>query len=111
MLFIFITLILLQYAQAIDIAQLQKKYPNGSAYETDVKKQIEGFCSGKSMDFCSVKHLEILYKLIEEKERKIRMKQMKDNIIKEIVNSIRGITRKQTKNKIVKEIMKSIIQE
>ena len=105
MLLLFIIVILLQYTYASDMVHWKNKY---LAYETNIKKDIEGFCRGKSEDFCSVKHLEMLYKLIEEKERKMRMKQMKDNIIQEIVNSIRGINRKQAKNNIVKGIIKDI---
>lgn len=110
MLFIFILIIGLHLSISENIVRVNAKQNSPTVYEKDLKKQIEGYCVGKSQDFCSVEHLLMIHKLIEEKERKIRMKQMKDNVIKEIVNSIRGLRKIQIKERIVKELIKSIQQ-
>jgi hypothetical protein len=51
------------------------------------KRLIEGYCEGKSQNFCSVEHLKMMNKTIEERERgdRKRMRIIKDNILKEII--------------------------
>ncbi len=89
------------------LTHLPRKY-QPQTFEIDIKKKIEEYCIGKSQDFCSVEHLLMIHKLIEEKERKIRMKLMKENILKEIIQNIRGVKQKHIKDKIVKDLIKSI---
>ena len=92
---------------SIQLNALPNKYKTPT-FDMDIKKKIEEYCIGKSQNFCSVEHLVLLHKLIEEKERKIRMKLMKDNILKEIIQNIRGVKQRQIKDKIVKDLIKSI---
>jgi hypothetical protein len=54
---------------------------------TTKKNLIAGYCEGKSQNFCSVEHLKMMNKTIEEREseRRKRLRIMKDNILKEII--------------------------
>ena len=89
------------------LAHMPNKYQTPT-FEMDIKKKIEEYCIGKSQNFCSVEHLVLLHRLIEDKERKIRMKIMKDNVLQEIIQNIRGVKHKHIKDKIVKDLIKSI---
>jgi hypothetical protein len=74
----------------------------------DTKKQINEFCiSRKAENLCSLAHLSILYKIIENQEREIKMRQMKNNIVKEILKNVRPPRNDQI-NRIIKEIMRVI---
>jgi hypothetical protein len=56
---------------------------------TTKKGLIAGYCEGKSQNFCSVEHLKMMNKTIEEREReresRKRMRIIKYNILKEII--------------------------
>ena len=76
--------------------------------EKDSKNKIEKHCIRNPRNVCPIKQPQILSKLTEDQERKLKLKQMKDKIVQEIMNNVRGINHKQIKNNIVKEIVKNI---
>jgi hypothetical protein len=79
--------------------------------KTDLKTQITEFCMGKHEDFCSVGNLIMLNKIIDDKAKALKMKQMrkmKDNIVNEIIKNLRTIKKHHVKDRIVKEIIKNI---
>jgi hypothetical protein len=49
------------------------------------KSNIASYCEGKPQNFCSVEHLKMVNKIIEDRERRKRLRIMKDNILKEII--------------------------
>ena len=73
-------------------SELKQKHsvPN---YKMDVKKQITEFFMGKYEDFCSVEHLIMVNRIIDDKAEELKkrqMRKMKDSIIKEITRNIQG---------------------
>jgi hypothetical protein len=83
-------LILLHLSLSFSSELRQKLYP---AYKMDVKKQITEFCMGKYEDFCSVEHLIMVNRIIDDKAEELKKRQlrkMKDSIIKEITRNIQG---------------------
>ena len=75
---------------------------------TTKKGLIAGYCEGKSQNFCSVEHLKMMNKIIEDRERRKRLKTMKDNILKEIIMNIRYTRKDQMRERLIKEIIKDI---
>ena len=79
--------------------------------KTDLKTQITEFCVGKYEDFCSVGNLVMLNKIIDDKAKELRIKQMKkmkDNIVNEIRQNLETKNKYHVKNRIVKEIIRNI---
>jgi hypothetical protein len=79
--------------------------------KTDLKTQITEFCTGKYEDFCSVGNLVMLNKIIDDKAKELRIKQMKkmkDNIVNEIRRNLETKNKHHVKNRIVKEIIRNI---
>ena len=79
--------------------------------KTDLKTQITEFCMGKHEDFCSVGNLIMLNKIIDDKAKELRMKQMKkmkDNIVNEIIKNLGTKKKNHVKDRIVKEIIRNI---
>jgi transposase len=95
-------------ATAIKPSKLFKQHSPTNVHEINIKSLIAGYCEGKSKNFCSVENLKIMNTIIEDRERRKRMRIMKDNIIKEIIMNIRHTRKDQMKERIIKEIIKDI---
>ena len=67
-------LILLHLSFCFSSELRQKLYP---AYKMDVKKQITEFCMGKYEDFCSVEHLIMVNRIIDDKAEELKKRQKK----------------------------------
>jgi F0F1-type ATP synthase gamma subunit len=103
---VFMFLISIHLTQSLLTTSLKRKPIH--VYEVDTKKQINEFCIGrKAENFCSLAHLSILNKLIENQERETKMRQMKNNIVEDIMKNVRPSRNDQT-NRILKEIMRVI---
>jgi hypothetical protein len=72
---------------------LHKQKHSDPNYKIDVKKQINDFCMGKYEDFCSVEHINMVHKIIDDNAKELKkrqMRKMKESIIKEITQNIQG---------------------
>ena len=72
---------------------LHKQKHSDPNYKRDVKKQITEFCMGKYEDFCSVEHINMVHKIIDDNAKELKkrqMRKMKESIIKEITQNIQG---------------------
>ena len=73
-------------------SELEQKH-SVTNYKIDVKKQITEFCMGKYEDFCSVEHINMVHKIIDDQLKDLKqrqMRKMKESIIKEITRNIQG---------------------
>jgi len=95
-------------AMAIKPSKSFKQPSPTNANETNIKSLIASYCEGKSQNFCSVEHLKMMNKIIEDRERRKRLRIMKDNIVKEIIMNIRYTRKDQTRERLIKEIIKDI---